>query len=105
MISEAEFYTEILEDFICVGNVFKEGNILKEKELWRSTSIIKLMQVSNEMENQEIIEDGLKIILNLSELKKCGELLDSYEIDSFSINELIEPEKKELMSILKLEFT
>ncbi len=99
MITEIEFFTEILEDFVCIGK------IVKENELWRSNSIIKLMQISHEMENQEIVEDGLKIILNLSELKKCGELLDSYEKDSFPITELIEPEKKLLLSILKLEFT
>jgi len=99
LIIETDFITEILEDFVCIGKSFKEN------ELWKSTSIIKLMQISHEMENQEIIEDGLKIILNLSELKKCGELLDSYEKDSFPINKPIETEKKELKSILKLEFT
>ncbi|MFW9827671.1 MAG: hypothetical protein ACFFEY_08770 [Candidatus Thorarchaeota archaeon] len=98
MISEVEFFTEIFEDFLTLDN-----NIY-ENELWRSNSIIKLMKASYEMACKEIIEDGLKIIVNLSKFKECGDLLDTYEINSYPINELMESEKTLLESILKAEF-
>ena len=62
------------------------------------------MQISCEIEDTKIIEDGLKIILNLSKFQEGGSLVDSYESESYSVNELIEPEKKILESILKAEF-
>ncbi len=99
MISEVEFFTEIFEDFLTLDN-----NIY-ENELWRSQSIIKLMKASNEMACKEIVEEGLKIIVNLSKFKECGDLWDTYEINSYPINELVESEKTLLESILKAEFT
>ena len=99
MISETEFFHEIFEEFLCLENQFYEN------ELWRSTSIIRLMQITCENEDTKIIEDGLKIILNLSKFQESGSLIDFYESESYSLNELIEPEKKELKSILKAEFT
>ncbi|MFX0105265.1 MAG: hypothetical protein ACFE75_07225 [Candidatus Hodarchaeota archaeon] len=99
MISEVEFFTGIFEDFLCLDNNFYEN------ELWKSHSIIKLMKASVELENTKIIEEGLNIIVNLCRFKECGDLLDSYEIESYSISELAEPEKTILGSILKAEFT
>ena len=62
------------------------------------------MQLSYEIEDTKIIEDGLKIILNLSKFQEGGRLVDSYESESYSLNDLIESEKKILVSILKAEF-
>ena len=99
MISEVEFFTEILEDFLCVDNHFYEN------DLWKYHSIIKLMNASDDFGNKEIIEEGLKVIINLYRFKDCGDLLDSYEKESHSISELVESEKTLLGSILKAEFT
>jgi hypothetical protein len=98
LISEVEFFTEIFEDFLTLDN-----NVY-ENELWRSNSIIKLMNALNEVTCKEIIEEGLKIIINLSKFKECGALWDTYEFNSYPINELMESEKTLLESILKAEF-
>ena len=98
LISEAEFFTEIFEDFVGLDNNFQENL------LWKSNSIIKLMQVSDRTEDKKIIEEGLKIIIKLCQSKECGYLLDSYEIESFPINMLLEPERGMFDSILQSEF-
>ena len=98
LIAEVEFFTEIFEDFLGMDNHLY-GN-----ELWKSHSIIKLMQASHEFEDERLLEEGLKIIITLSRFKECGELLDSYELESQSINELPKSEKTLLGSILKAEF-
>ncbi|MBA7663011.1 hypothetical protein ES703_71044 [subsurface metagenome] len=98
MISEVEFFNEIFEDFIC------RDNQVHENELWKSHSIIKLMHNSDEFEDKKLVELGLKIIINLCRFKECGDLLDSYEIESQSVNELPESEKTLLNSILQAEF-
>ena len=97
MISETSFFTEIFEDFVGSDNQFQEN------EKWKSNSIIKLMQVSNGIENKNIIEDGLKIILNLCRFKECGCLLNSYERESYSTNDLLEPDREVFETILKAE--
>ncbi len=97
-MSEVEFFNEIFEDFLCRDN---QGY---ENELWKSNSIIKLMQNSDEFEDKSIVIEGLKIIINLCRFKECGDLLDSYELESFPINQLIESEKTLLNSILEQEF-
>jgi len=99
MIAEVEFFTEIFEEFLGMNNYFYEN------ELWKSQSIIKLMHASDEFEDKKIVEEGLKIIINLCRFKECGALLDSYERESYPINELPESEKTLLGSILKAEFT
>ena len=99
MISETEFYCDIFEEFIDLDNFYQEN------ELWKSNSIIKLMQISNRDDNKNVIEKGLKIILKLCKFKECGKLLDSYEIESFDIRDLIETEKQAFDSILVAEFT
>ena len=99
MISEVEFFNEIFEDFLC------RDNQVHENELWKSHSIIKLMQNSVEFEDKNIVEEGLKIIINLCKFKECGDLLDSYEQESYPVNHLIESEKILLNSILQAEFT
>ena len=99
MISETEFYSDIFEEFIDLDNLYQEN------ELWKSNSIIKLMQISNGDDTKNVIEKGLKIILNLCNFKECGKILDSYEIESFDIRDLIEPEKRVFDSILVAEFT
>lgn len=63
------------------------------------------MQISCEVEDTKIIEEGLKIILNLSKFQQIGSLIDYYESESYSLNELVESERKELKLILKAEFT
>ncbi|HDZ17843.1 MAG TPA: hypothetical protein ENH75_06110 [archaeon] len=98
MISETSFFTEIFEDFVGSDNQFQEN------EKWKSNSIIKLMQVSNGIENKKIIEEGLKIILNLCRFKDCGCLLDSYERESYSTNALLKPDRELFETILKAEF-
>jgi len=98
LITEAEFYDDIFEDFIHLNNS------IQENELWKSKSLIKLLNISNEKENNNILEDGIKIILNLCNFKESGYLLDSYESESYRINELLEFEKKIVESILKNEF-
>lgn len=98
MISEAEFFTEIFEDFVGLDDTFQEN------ELWMSKSIIKLMKVPVKPENKKIIEEGLKDIMSLCKFKECGDLLDSYEIESFPINAFREPERRMFDSILQAEF-
>ena len=96
-MSEVEFFTEIFEDFLCLDNQRYEN------DLWRFHSIIKLMHAADEFRDTQIVEDGLKIIINLFRFKECGLLLDSYESESYSFNELAETEKTLLGSILKAE--
>ncbi|UCC18242.1 MAG: hypothetical protein JSV62_08990 [Promethearchaeota archaeon] len=98
MISEVEFFMDIFEDFLCLDSNFYEN------ELWTANSIIKLMHTFNGFEDKNIIEEGLKIIVNLSRFKECGALLDYYEKESLSINDLAVTEKTLLGSILKAEF-
>lgn len=97
-MSEVEFFNEIFEDFLC------RDNRRYENELWKSHSIIKLMRNSSEFEDKIFVAEGLKIIINLCRFKECGDLLDSYEIESFPINQLIESEKNLLNLILEQEF-
>ena len=99
MISELKFYEEIFDDFICMMKIF-QGN-----ETWKAQSIIKLMNVSKEIENKNIIEEGLKVILTINKFVNCGDLFDSYETESYSINESFEFERQYLGSVLKAEFT
>ena len=79
-------------------------NHIFENELWMSHSIIKLMLNSNEFEDKNIVELGLKIIISLCRFKECGDLLDSYEQESYPVNQLVESEKTLLNSILQAEF-
>ena len=97
-MAEVEFFTEIFEEFLGMGNHSYEN------ELWKSNSIIKLMQTSDALIDREIVEEGLKIIINLCRFKECGALLDFYDIESYDVNELHETEKSILGSILKAEF-
>ncbi|MFX1380190.1 MAG: hypothetical protein ACFFA4_13975 [Promethearchaeota archaeon] len=98
MISEVEFFGEILEDFLGL-----DGNFY-ENELWTSHSIIKLMHTSDEFEDINIVEEGLNIIINLSKFKESGALSDYYEKESHPVNELAQSEKTLIGSILKAEF-
>ncbi len=95
MLSETKFFNEIFEDFICIGEN------LHDNEIWRSNSILKLM---TEMDNNVIIEEGLKIILQISNFKEQGYFFDSYESESYSSNTLLRPDKILLESILTEEF-
>ncbi|MFX1477601.1 MAG: hypothetical protein ACFFCI_05685 [Promethearchaeota archaeon] len=97
MSLETEFFNDIFKSFLCIERRFDES------DLWKSTSIIKLMKVSDRVENQHFIADGLKIILNLHKFNECGYLIDSYESESHPVSDLVEPEKEELISILKSE--
>jgi hypothetical protein len=98
LISEVEFFDKIFEEFLDLdGNFY--GN-----EIWTSNSIIKLMRTSDDFTDKNTVEEGLKIIINLSKFKECGALSDSYELESHPIDELAESEKTLLGSILKAEF-
>ena len=63
------------------------------------------MHNSDEFIDNNIVEEGLKIIINLCRFKECGDLLDSYEQESNPVNQLIKSEKTLLNSILEAEFT
>jgi hypothetical protein len=99
MISETKFFHEIFKEFVYLGEN------LHDNMVWKSNSIIKLMNISQEFEDKQMVAEGLKMILNLCKFKECGELFDFYESDSYSVNELTKPEKSLLNSILKAEFT
>ena len=98
LTTEIEFFNEIFEEFIC-----SEDNI-QDNEIWKSNSIIKLMRASNGIENKCVLEDGLKIILNLCKFRERGHLHDPYKSESYSINVIMEPDKIILDSILRAEF-
>jgi hypothetical protein len=99
MISEVEFFHDIFEDFVCLEET------IQDNEIWRSSSIIKLMKASHEIEDKQIITEGLKMILHLCKFRECGELIDFYEAGSYSINNLTRPDKYLVDSILRAEFT
>jgi hypothetical protein len=98
LTTEIELFNEIFEEFICL-----EDNI-QDNDIWKSNSIIKLMRASNGIENKRILEDGLKIILNLCKFRECDYLQDSYKSESYLVNDLMEPDKIILESILRAEF-
>ncbi len=98
MTTEIKLFNEIFEEFICL-----EDNI-QDNEIWKSNSIIKLMRASTGIENKRILEDGLKIILNLCKFRECGYLQDSYKSKSYLVNDLMETDKILLESILRAEF-
>jgi len=97
MSSEIEFFDDIFENFVDLEETFDDH------DLWKSNSILKLMKVSDTIKNEHFIADGLKIILNLYKFKECGSLNDSYESESYPIDDLVEPDKELLVSILKAE--
>ena len=99
MITETEFFHDIFEDFVCL-----EEN-LHDNEIWKSNSIIKLIKASDEIENKQIIAEGLKMILCLCNFRECGHLIDYYESESHSINDLTKSDRFLMESILKAEFT
>ncbi|MFW9783059.1 MAG: hypothetical protein ACFFFB_12320 [Candidatus Heimdallarchaeota archaeon] len=99
MITETELFHQIFEDFVSL-----EDNV-NDNEIWKSKSIIKLMKMSNEVPNTQILEEGLKAILSLCKFRENGYLIDSYESESFSVDNLTEPEEMLLNSILRAEFT
>ncbi len=98
LTTEIEFFNDNFEEFIC-----SENNI-QDNEIWKSNSIIKLMRASTGIENKRILEEGLKIILNLCKFREIGYLQDSYNSESYSVNSLMEPDKIVLESILRAEF-
>jgi len=99
MLLAVEFFHEIFEDFVSLEETFHDN------EIWRSSSIIKLMNASRELENKEVVVEGLKMILNLCKFRECGALIDFYESGSYDIAELNAPDKVLVDSILKAEFT
>ena len=98
MTTEIEFFNDIFEEFVC-----SEEDV-QDNELWKSNSIIKLMKASDEIKNKRILEEGLKIILNLCKHRESGYLHDSYQSESYSFNDIIEPDKTLLNSVLRAEF-
>ena len=98
MISETKFFHEIFEEFVSLEET------LNDNEIWKSNSILKLMNASDEFEDKNLIAEGLKMILSLCKFRERGELIDSYESDSSPIGSLNESDKYTLDSILKAEF-
>ncbi len=98
LTTEIKLFNEIFEEFICLGD-----NI-QDNEIWKSNSIIKLMRASTGTENTRILEEGLKIILNLCKFRECGYLQDYYQSESYLMNDLMEIDKIVLESILRAEF-
>jgi len=98
LTTEIEFFNEIFEEFVC------SEDIVQDNEIWKSNSIIKLMRASDGIENKCILQEGLKIIINLCKFRERGYLHDPYKSESYSINDLIEPDKLILDSILRAEF-
>ncbi|HEC37906.1 hypothetical protein LCGC14_0574360 [marine sediment metagenome] len=96
MITDVEFFYEIFEDFIDIGENPHDN------EIWRSNSIIKLMK---EMDKKEFIEEGLNAILKLCTIKKDCCLFDLLGSESYSPNTLLGPDRILLKSILKEEFS
>ncbi|MBY8991370.1 MAG: hypothetical protein KGD58_11500 [Candidatus Lokiarchaeota archaeon] len=99
MISEIEFFHDIFDEFVCLEET------LQDNEIWKSSSIIKLMNVSHEFEDKQMLAEGLKMILNLCKFRECGELIDFYDSESYHVNDLTGPDKGLVDSILKAEFT
>ncbi|MFX1325990.1 MAG: hypothetical protein ACFE8N_13635 [Promethearchaeota archaeon] len=99
MITETEIFHQIFEDFVSLED---NGN---DNEIWKSTSIIKLMKMSYEIPNTQILEEGLKTIISLCKCRENGYLIDYYELESISVDNLTEPEKILLDSTLRAEFT
>ena len=98
MTTEIEFFNDIFEQFVC------SEDSIHENEIWKSNSIIKLIKASDETKNKDILEEGLRIILNLCKNRESGYLYDSYQSESCSVNDLMEQDKMFLNSILKAEF-
>lgn len=99
MISETEFFHKIFEEFVCLEET------LHDNEIWKSNSIIQLMKASHEIDNKHLITEGLKMILNLCKFRENGELIDFYESESYSVDELGRSDKYILDSLLRAEFT
>jgi hypothetical protein len=98
LTAEIEFFNEIFEEFIC------SEDTINDSEVWKSNSIIKLMSALDRIKNKCVLEDGLKIILNLCRFRECGNLHDPYKSESYSINDIMEQDKYVLDSILRAEF-
>ena len=98
MTTEIEFFHDIFEEFVC------SEDTIHDSEIWKSHSIIKLMKALEGIETKCILEEGLKIILNLCKFREGGYLHDPYKSESYSINDIMEPDKQILNSILRAEF-
>lgn len=98
LTTEIEFFDEIFEEF--VGS----EDSINDSEIWKSNSIIKLMRSLDEIENKYVLEEGIKIILNLCKFRECRNLHDPYKSDSYLINDIMEQDKPILDSILRAEF-
>ena len=98
LTTEIEFFDDIFEEFVC------SEDVIQDNVIWKSNSIIKLMKALEEIENKCILEEGLKIILNLCKFSERGYLHDPYESESYSINDILESDKIILDSILRAEF-
>ena len=98
MTTEIEFFNDIFEEFVC------SEDSIHDNEIWKSNSIIKLMKALDGIDSKCVLEEGLKIILILCKFRESGYLYDPYKSESYSINEIMEPDKKMLDSILRAEF-
>ncbi|MHA1658978.1 MAG: hypothetical protein ACTSUT_07630 [Promethearchaeota archaeon] len=89
-----EFYSNIFDDFL------ETNNDTKEKESWKCKSIIELMKISKGRVNNIFCENGLRIIMDLSNYY----YIFPHECESKSCVKLSKKEKLILISILKKEF-
>jgi len=98
LTTEIDFFHDIFEEFVC------SDDTINDNEIWKSNSIIKLMKSLDRIESKRILEEGLKVILNLCKFRERGSLHDPYKSESYSINDIVEPDKSILDSILREEF-
>ena len=98
MTTEIDFFHEIFEEFVC------SEDSIHDNEIWKSNSIIKLMKALDGIDSKYVLEEGLKIILILCKFREQGYLYDPYKSESYSINDIVEPDKSILDSILRAEF-
>ncbi len=89
-----EFYSNVFDKFL------ETSNDVKEKESWKCKSIIELMNISKGRVNNIFCENGLRIIMDLSN----NYYIFPHECESKSYIKLSKKEKKILFSILKKEF-
>ncbi|MHA2283792.1 MAG: hypothetical protein ACXAC5_23355 [Promethearchaeota archaeon] len=98
MTTEIEFFNDIFEEFVC------SEDTIHDNEVWKSNSIIKLMKSLDRIENNSVLEEGLKIILILCKFREGGSLHDPYESGSYSIKDIMGTDKVIIDSILRTEF-
>ncbi|MFW9772164.1 MAG: hypothetical protein ACFFFB_03265 [Candidatus Heimdallarchaeota archaeon] len=94
MISELDFYLSLYDNFL------KTIGIDKKKILWKSNSIVKLMELVDKTNNNQFCENGLRLIMTLFKDYQ----FDSCDIESSDFNLCSNLERESIMPILIKEF-